>query len=144
MESRTGEIIVGVDGSTSSIDALSRAYRIADKLDTRLVALTAWHYPITFGQYVANGWEPETDARAAQISAIHDVFGDEPPPWFSSEFVEDVASHALVERSHDAEMLVVGSRGLGGFSGLLLGSVSAEVVAHARCPVLVIHKSQPS
>ncbi|MFF1635310.1 universal stress protein [Leifsonia sp. NPDC058248] len=144
MDARTKEIVVGVDGSRRSIDALRRGYRIADALHCRLVALTAWHYPITFGAYVVNGWEPENDARAAQLSAIDEVFGQEPPAWFSAEFVEGTAAQALIQRSHNAEMVIVGSRGRGGFPGLLLGSVSTQVAAHAQCPVLVVHDREPA
>lgn len=143
MDEREQEIVVGIDGSASSIEALREADMVASALRCRLVGFTAWHYPITFGAYVANGWEPESDARAAQASAISAVFGDDPPAWFSAEFAECTPAQALIDRSRRSAMVVVGSRGRGGFPGLLLGSVSTQVAAHAECPVLVTHEPHP-
>jgi nucleotide-binding universal stress UspA family protein len=70
------------------------------------------------------------------------VFGDQPPAGLQRQVREGGAAKVLLEAGEGAIMLVVGSRGHGGFAGLLLGSVSANVAEHASCPVLVIHGDQ--
>ena len=66
------------------------------------------------------------------------VFGSERPEWFSAVTAQGTPAKVLIDASKDAEMLIVGSRGHGGFVGLLLGSVSSACVAHAHCPVLIV------
>jgi nucleotide-binding universal stress UspA family protein len=63
---------------------------------------------------------------------------DDPAVPVTGRLVEGNAAAALVEASREADLLIVGSRGLGGFSGMLLGSVSAQLAHHARCPLLII------
>lgn len=132
-------IVVGVDGSEASIGALRRGVRVATALKTSLEAVTAWQYPMPVGDYVPVDWSPENDAKLILTDAIHTVFGDNPPNWFSSTVVQGQPAQVLIEESDGAEMLIVGSRGHGGFVGLLLGSVSSACAEHARCPVLVLH-----
>lgn len=70
------------------------------------------------------------------------MFGSEAPPWYSSAIRTGSAARQLIAESEGAEMLIVGSRGLGGFTGLLLGSVSRSCAEHADCPVLVLHGTE--
>jgi nucleotide-binding universal stress UspA family protein len=133
------KIIVGVDGSPSSVGALQRSLRIGPALGARIVAVAAWSYPAMFGGGVALNWSPEDDAKQILAHAAHEVFGDEIPEWFSSEVHQGPPAQVLLEASKGAEMLVVGSRGRGGFLGLLLGSVSSNVAEYADCPVLIYH-----
>jgi nucleotide-binding universal stress UspA family protein len=134
-----GRIVVGVDGSAASIAALRRGARIAEQLGCTLVGVTVWEYPASWPGYVMAGWSPEADAHSIAEEASNDVFGPSAPAWYKTVIRSGSAARQLIAESEGAEMLIVGSRGLGGFTGLLLGSVSRASVEHADCPVLVIH-----
>jgi nucleotide-binding universal stress UspA family protein len=134
-------IVVGVDGSPSSQHALRWAARLADALGLSLEAVTSWHYPQTYGWSLAyaDDWQPSEDARRVQETAVGEVFGDARPSDLVTEVVEGPAARVLLDAARGAAMLVLGSRGHGGFAGLLLGSVSSACAEHADCPVLVVH-----
>ncbi|SDZ42710.1 universal stress protein [Herbiconiux ginsengi] len=131
-------IVVGVDGSDASIEALRRAVGIAEKFGSRVDALCVWSYPISYTPLPAV-YYPDKDAEqiAAQVATA--VFGSARPDWFTTTTREGSAALVLIDESTTADLLVVGSRGHGGFAGLLLGSVSAQCAEHAHCPVLVVH-----
>lgn len=136
-------IVVGVDGSASSLAALRRADRIARALNVPLEAVIAWHTPMAVGGYpVALEVSPEDDARGILNASLDTVFGEQRPAWIHSTIMEGNPAKVLIDESRHAEMLVLGSRGHGGFAGLLLGSVSAACAEHARCPVLVMHTAE--
>ena len=137
-----GRIVVGVDGSASSLAALRRGARMAERLGCTLVGVTVWEFPQSWPGYVMEGWSPEADAHQIAEDAAREVFGSAPPAWYSAVIRNGSPARQLIAESEDAEMLIVGSRGLGGFTGLLLGSVSRSAVEHADCPVLVIHGSE--
>ncbi|WP_431245668.1 universal stress protein [Leifsonia xyli] len=137
-----GRIVVGVDGSASSLSALRRGARIAEQLGCTLVGVTVWEFPQSWPGYVMEGWSPEADAYAIAEQAAGEVFGGSVPDWYSTVIRSGSAARQLIAESEGAEMLIVGSRGLGGFTGLLLGSVSRSCVEHADCPVLVIHDAE--
>ena len=137
-----GRIVVGVDGSASSLSALRRGARIAERLGCALVGVTVWEFPQSWPGYVMEGWSPEADAHAIAEQASREVFGSTAPPWYSIVIRNGSPARQLIAESEGAEMLIVGSRGLGGFTGLLLGSVSRSSVEHADCPVLVIHGAE--
>ncbi len=106
----------------------------------------AWHYPpgVAFGVWPQE-WDPQADAQRALAEAVAEVFGVEETPSPDTRVCEGPAAKALLDASSDAQMLIVGSRGHGGFAGLLLGSVSSACAEHARCPVLVVHEQmQPA
>ena len=132
-------ILVGVDGSPSSIDALRYAARIAAAFDAPLHVVTTWFYPAFTEYEFATEWSPEEDATDILDRAIEDAFGDDPPD-LTRQVIAGPPSHTLIELSADSAMLVLGSRGHGGFAGLLLGSVSAACAEHAYCPVLIVHE----
>jgi nucleotide-binding universal stress UspA family protein len=88
-------------------------------------------------------WNPGSDAERSAIATVNEVFGEHRPPGLQITVREGNPAQILLEVSNDASMLVVGSRGHGGFAGLLLGSVSTACVAHATCPVLVLHGTTP-
>lgn len=136
-----GRIVVGIDGSKSSIDAFRYAVRVAQAFKTTLEAITVWTYPAGAEVALLVNWSPEDDAHDLLDAAVETVFGTDVPPWFSSATKPGSTARALIEESAGSEMLVVGSRGHGGFVGLLLGSVSAACAEHARCPVLIVHPS---
>lgn len=134
-------IVIGIDGSESSLDALRYAAHIAQALGLKLVALALWNYPTSMYDVYSPPpeWSPKLDAQRALDETIQAVFGDELPDWLSAEVLRGLPIPTLIDKSESASMLVLGSRGLGGFAGMLLGSVSRAVSAHAKCPVLVVH-----
>lgn len=134
------KIIVGVDGSEASIEALRLGTRMAEALGMRLEAWGCWEYPSGYEGYLAMGVEGfGHEAEEKLENALTEAFGLNRPRNFTARLIHGSAREVLIEGSRDAAMVVVGSRGHGGFAGLLLGSVSAACVAHAHCPVLVAH-----
>ncbi|MCY1674601.1 universal stress protein [Pseudarthrobacter sp. SL88] len=135
-----GRIVVGVDGSEASIEALRQAQRLAVPLGAKVEAHAYWDYPQAYSGYMLMGIEG-FEERAGQIldEAVSTAYGDETPSNVMASLVRGHPRDSLIEASRDADLLVVGRRGHGGFSGLLLGSVSSALVAHAHCPVLVVH-----
>lgn len=140
-------IVVGVDGSPGSRAALRWAVAEAQLRRTTLTAVTVWQYPVvtalpTFG--IAPGALPPYDELRAEAGRALDAVLDDEGVRDSGEHpvhtvvVEGPAASALIEASRDADLLVVGSRGHGGFKGMLLGSVSQHCVTHAECPVVVV------
>ncbi|MDR6866904.1 nucleotide-binding universal stress UspA family protein [Microbacterium resistens] len=136
-----GRILVGVDGSESSINALRYASTLAEALDASLHVVTTWSFPALVDYRADMGWSPEADAAEILESSIATAFEGSPPPDLSTAVLAGPAAPALIEASRGAEMLVLGSRGRGGFVGLLLGSVSATCASHAHCPVLIIREA---
>ncbi|MEU3985329.1 universal stress protein [Streptomyces sp. NPDC026672] len=139
-----GRIVVGVDGSDSSKRALRWAARQAELTQGVLEAVTAWDVPQFHG---ALGWLPpssgdtaalEEQARRDLAQAVEETLGAESPVEVRTEVRYGTAASVLLDASRGASLLVVGSRGLGGFSGLLLGSVAQHCTQHASCPVVVI------
>ena len=140
-----GRIVVGVDGSEPSKRALEWARFVAQSSGAAIDAVMAWHLPIYAGDGGWPGdWDPEADCKTALHQAVEDVLGATPGLAVRELVYEGNTAQVLLEASKDAQVLVVGSRGHGGFTGLLLGSVSATCAEHARCPVLVIHGETPA
>jgi nucleotide-binding universal stress UspA family protein len=138
-------IVVGVDGSDQSQRVLEWAVREAALRQAPLTVLTvhqvvgsAW----TGNPVVTAGDRPEeAKAREAAQEAVNQVLGavgDAKPASVTVRAVSGFPARELVDASQDADLVVVGSRGGGGFRGLLTGSVSTQVVNHADCPVVVI------
>jgi nucleotide-binding universal stress UspA family protein len=131
-------ILVGVDGSPESLTALRTAATMQRGLGGRLRVVTAWAYPAV----PADGFVPppvdfgET-AAGVQRAALVEVLGEDGAGGVDTAVTYGGAAQVLIEESRDADLLVLGSRGLGGFAGLLLGSVSRSVAEHAHCDVLV-------
>jgi nucleotide-binding universal stress UspA family protein len=138
-------IVVGVDGSRPSVEALRWAAYQASALGAHVQAVTAWEYPASFGwAAVPTDWDPAKDMEKVMQQAVREAFGSEPPSGIELQVREGGAARVLIEACRGATMLVVGSRGHGGFAGMLLGSVSANVAEHASCPVLIIHGDRPA
>lgn len=135
----TDRIVVGVDGSDSSIAALRYAARMATALDAPLEAITTWTYPPITEPYLLAEWSPQEDAEQILDTAVTEAFGGNPPEGLTRTVLPGSAARTLIRVSETSGMLVLGSRGHGGFVGLLLGSVSAACAEHARCPVLIVH-----
>jgi|SRR5450755_581777 len=146
--STRGRVVVGIDASEQSQVALRWADFMARSMDCDLDVTIAWQlYPgIGFGAGMASvppDWNPADDAETAARRTVQEVFGTNPPPALRVSVQEGGAAQVLVHASTNARLLVVGSRGHGGFAGLLLGSVSAATSEHAKCPVLVVHGEAP-
>jgi nucleotide-binding universal stress UspA family protein len=138
---READIVVGVDGASSGVAALRWAVRQARLTGARLHAVTAWEIPAFYGWAPTFPYDDEMAATAGKLlaAAVRDALGDEPT---EIDLVETAVpghpAQVLIDASAHAALLVVGSRGHGGFTGALLGSVSQQCVHHARCPVVVI------
>lgn len=133
-------VVVGVDGSPLSEAALAFAFEAAALRAVPLVAVHAW-----WDILVDPGAAPfldlaSADAREQEVLAERLAGWGEKYPDVPVRrvVVPDRPARALVSRSHDAGLVVVGSRGRGGFTGLLLGSVSHALLHHAACPVAVV------
>jgi nucleotide-binding universal stress UspA family protein len=137
-------IVVGVDGSDPARRALQWAVEEARLRGAAVEALYAWTYPyvgsIPVTPVVVDLERVEADARATLDEAVAQVAHD--GVTVEPVLVHAGAAQALVERGREADLLVVGSRGLGGFGGLLLGSVSQQVTHHAPCPVVVVPEEE--
>ncbi|WP_031078596.1 universal stress protein [Streptomyces sp. NRRL WC-3742] len=138
-------IVVGVDGSPASEQALKWALDYARAVGGTIHAVAAWEYPAFYGwggQGVptAETFNPEEIAGQTLAQAIEKVAGTEPGVTITRDVVPGGAPQALLSAAKGAALLVVGSRGLGGFSGVLLGSVSRHVTEHAPCPVTVVRE----
>ncbi len=138
------EIIVGVDGSDSSRVALRWAARTAAARGLGLRAIAAWQYPAQAATPAGPATLPGPDEMDQQTcdrlrGLVGDELGSSADP-VEIEAGRGPASTVLLGAAarNDADMLVVGARGLGGFSGLLLGSVSQQCVEYSPCPVVVL------
>jgi nucleotide-binding universal stress UspA family protein len=143
-------IIVGVDGSKESAAALEWATEEARLRGACLDVVyvyehtPSWQlYRYPTGMPVSSAEEQEQERRQAAQRAYQlaeGMIGPRPDtPEIRAVAIEDRRpARALIERSRDAQLLVVGSRGRGGFTGLLLGSVSQQCAAHAHCPVVIV------
>ena len=132
-----GGVVVGVDGSEGSRRALQWALEEARVRGAPLRAVFAWSYLDQPGEGFDAAYG-EDDARQRLDRALEEVAGDVGDVEVERVVVVDLPARALLDAARDADLLVVGSRGVGGFKGLLLGSVSQQVVQHAPCPVVVV------
>lgn len=136
-----GRIVVGVDGSDSSKAALAWAVRQAAVTGAAVDALIAWQVPGPFVYgYAVTVARPELEKEAAKIldEAIAEAAALAPGVKIRPVVVQDNPAQALLDAAKDAELLVVGSRGHGGFAEALLGSVGQHCAHHATCPVVII------
>ena len=133
--------IVGVDGSPQSAHALDWACRRGETCGDTVRAVCAWSLGGSGEDWMSQpGVSAEGQRRAEQVllEAVERVRSDHPAVNGETAVIEGPPARVLVDMLADADLLVVGSRGLGGFSGLLLGSVSQQCVHHAHCPVTVV------
>ena len=142
-------IVVGIDGSDHSERALEWAMKEAALLQMPLTVLTV--HPVAGSRWTGSPIiypedQPELEkSRQAAEEAVSKVasqltgqLGEIPPVSVTVRAVNEIPAKELIAASADADLVVVGSRGGGGFAGLLLGSVSGQVASHAACPVVVV------
>ncbi|NLA36235.1 MAG: universal stress protein [Actinobacteria bacterium] len=137
-------VVVGVDGSPNSIAAIEwAASYLASSGGGTLKAVMSWTYPAAAVSSMGiGGAVPPADAmHEATVEALAEVLGGIEIPesvTVESHALEGAPSSALIESGKDADLIVIGKRGHGGFLGLLMGSVATQVVNHAPCPVVVV------
>jgi nucleotide-binding universal stress UspA family protein len=136
-------IVVGVDGSAQAKEALRWALAEARLRKAKVRAVYAWRDPYV----VTPGFGPPEDFDFAALqglaeeflaSTVAGVVGEEGGVTIEEVTTEGPAAEVLVEAAEGADLLVVGSRGHGGFAGLMLGSVSQQCAQHASCPVVIV------
>ena len=143
-----GRIVVGIDGSESSVLATRWAADEALMRDATLDLVCAWDLPAYTDGY---GYGPAavTDDLAQELTkvaeenlaaALREARAQAPDVRAQTRAVEGQAARILLAESRDADLLVVGSRGLGGFRELLLGSISQQCAHQAACPVVIVRK----
>ena len=137
-ESAVPRIVVGVDGSPASVDALRWAARQADLTGAAVEAVISWDYPSTSGmEFGSLDIDWAGNARAALADALHVALGDD-ARTVTGTATRGHPAEVLVAAAQGADLLVVGSRGHMALPGRLLGSVSEHVAARASCPVVVV------
>jgi nucleotide-binding universal stress UspA family protein len=155
---KTSVVVVGVDGSAGASAALRWALGEARLRNSPVRAVHAWTfgyiggsvegYPYwggSLGSYTSLGVDLNDLHRAAEgllERAIGDVRTETEGIEIERQVVQGPAAEVLVQAASPRDLLVVGSRGHGGFTGLLLGSVSQQCVHHAACPVVVVHATK--
>ncbi|MFJ7414467.1 universal stress protein [Streptomyces sp. NPDC098077] len=137
-----GRIVVGVDGSDSSIKALHWAVRQAELTSATVEAVNSWEYPATSWASMMPGmpedFDPQALATVSLTEALEEALGAEGAAAVSKVVVIGNPAQALLDRAQGADLLVVGARGHTGLKATLLGSVSLHVTQHAPCPVTVV------
>jgi nucleotide-binding universal stress UspA family protein len=143
---KTSIVVVGVDGSAGAKAALRWAVAEARLRNSPVLAVHAWTFDYPYwgdalGLYTSLGIDRNNRAAEDLLErAIADVGTD--GIEIDRKVVQGPAAEALVQAASPRDLLVVGSRGHGGFTGLLLGSVSQQCVHHAPCPVVVVHAAK--
>jgi nucleotide-binding universal stress UspA family protein len=144
----TGHVVVGVDGSEASQPALAYGFAYADSTGSTLTAVHTWWWEplegVSLGEPWIGDWTEIANQEAALVSEILGGYSEKyPDVRVRRHVVRGDPVVELLEQSRDASLLVVGSRGRGGFIGLLLGSVSRRVLKRATCPVAVVRSVHP-
>ena len=141
VEKKERFIVVGVDGSEPSLNALRWAGEQARLTGATLRVLTTWEVA------TGTGWvptfpvdyDPQAVARQALDEAVIETLGADPDVAVERIVKEGHAAPVLLAAAKDADLLVVGSHGHGAFAGMLIGSVSEHLVRHAPCAIVVVH-----
>ncbi|CAN5155601.1 hypothetical protein BH24ACT10_BH24ACT10_09130 [soil metagenome] len=140
----TGALVVAVDDSPPALEALRFAGELAQGLGQPLTVLSVWnfvngHGPAAKGDEPLSeaAWQAEAERRLDVLLGEHPLLGVE----VYRAVVHGNTSPTLLAATHAAHHLVIGSRGRGGFTGLLLGSTSDQLVRHASCPVTVVRRA---
>ena len=136
-------IVVGIDGSEGAARALEFAAKEATLRRRGLRVVAVWHVPMPAysGGMLAPTFsidEFEHSMKAAADRQVSEVLAGYPDLPHELVVHEGNAAQVLLQQSSGADMLVLGSRGLGGFRGLLLGSVGQQCTHHAACPVVIV------
>ena len=137
-------MVVGVDGSASSVAALRWAARYAAATGAVMRAVLAWHYPTAAGQppegLAPPGLRSESEGIMRRVldEAVTQAFGGQAPDGVETRIEYGHPAQVLIDASKEADLIVVGASGHGAFTGMLVGSVSIHCVTSAFCPVTVV------
>ena len=130
-------VVVGVDGSTGSRDAVRWAAEYARLTGAELRAVASWRWP-NYITRIPPGVDLEADTRRTLEEVVAEVRADFPEVPVSEHVVEGPGGPALLSQASDASLLVVGARGRAAYPGMLLGSVAEYCVRNGPCPVVVV------
>lgn len=138
-QSGGGRIVVGFDGSPSSLGALAWAARQGELTGAGLDVVACWEWPSSYGWAVPvpDDFDPESEIRGTLETALAPLRSARPGVRIDGRVIRGHPAPVLIAASEGADLLVVGSRGHGEFVGMVIGSVSEYCAAHAHCPVLV-------
>jgi nucleotide-binding universal stress UspA family protein len=132
------KIVAGIDGSPSSLAALEWAARQADLTGSTLVVVAGWRLPGTYAAAgITDDYDPAAEMQTVLDHSLRAIQHRHRTLRTTGQLIYGYPGPALVDASRDADLLVVGSRGHGEFTDILLGSVGMHCVTHAHCPVLV-------
>lgn len=147
-EDRGPRVVAGIDFSPGARAALLFSLHDAHRRGAPVEAVAAYRPPDDWMDFYGLGSEHADEVRSATLDRLR-AFTDEvrpdgpdPAPEVRLRAVLGSAADVLISESHGADLLVVGSRGHGGFASMLLGSVSMHCVLHATCPVTVVHSPE--
>lgn len=138
-------IVVGIDGSHHSTRALEWALKEGALEQAPVTVLTV--HPVPASPWTGNPFLVERDPEDQEklLNAAEELtkkvtseLGESRPPSVKVRAISGFPAKELIEMSRDADLVVVGSRGAGGFAKLMLGSISSQIVEHAHCPVVVV------
>jgi nucleotide-binding universal stress UspA family protein len=136
-------VVVGVDGSKASAKAIEFAFDQADAVHAQVIGVHAWTSPyLTYadGQSMLKFDEEEVleSCRLLVAESVAGAAADHPDVHWETRLVSGQAARVILRTAESADLVVVGSRGHGGFTGLLLGSVSQSVLHHTHCPIAIV------
>ncbi|MRH87606.1 universal stress protein [Nocardia sp. SYP-A9097] len=133
-------IVVGVDGTANSLPAIELAFQEASRRKAPLIAVRAWSDSSGFDLPVV-GWDVIRETEEVLLSRSLESFAERYPDVRFERYIAcDTPVRALLEHAEGAQLLVVGSHGRSGFSGMVIGSVSTALLHTASCPVLVVRQ----
>jgi nucleotide-binding universal stress UspA family protein len=134
-----GRVVVGIDGSPSSLRALEWAARQTELTGGVLEPIVAWEWPTSYGWALGlpDDFSPAADAQKVLEAAVSPMRAAHPGLEINARIVEGHPAPVLVDASNGAALVVVGSRGHGEFAGMLLGSVSEHASTSCHCPVVI-------
>ncbi|MFG2310876.1 universal stress protein [Streptomyces sp. NPDC048566] len=137
-------VVVGVDGSPASYEALRWAVRYAELIGAAVEAVAVWELPGLAGWSgpAADMDVDEDETRQRMRTEMNDVLGPTAAEAVQTVVVHGNAAEVLLRAADGAEALVVGSRGRHGFASALLGSVSQHIAQHATCPVVILRSGK--
>ncbi|MCJ0903317.1 universal stress protein [Rhodococcus sp. ARC_M6] len=143
LEDDTRPVVVGVDGTVHSQPAIAAAFEEASLRGVDLIAVHAWSdvvLEVVFSKFENVDWQARQDTERALLAESLAGFGDRyPDVSVNTTVVKDKPGQNLIDHSGRAQLIVLGRRGRGGFSGMLLGSTCREVLHGAQCPLMVVN-----